>query len=200
MSLRRLSILVAATLLAATPALAQLNGTDAYKFMDAIKNQKGQEVTDLLAKPGNSLVNTQEPNTGDTALNIVIRRGDATYTRFLLQHGADPNIRNKQGDSATMVAVTENEGPCLQVLINGKANVNVANDRGETPLIRAVQLRNIAMVHDLLAAGADPDQTDHIAGLSARDYAKRDTRSPVIGKMLADAPKVHKAVSVGPSL
>ena len=46
----------------------------------------------MLAKPGNSLVNTQEPNTGDTALNIVIRRGDATYTRFLLQHGADAAV------------------------------------------------------------------------------------------------------------
>lgn len=197
---RRFLILAAAPLLTIMPASAQLNRTDQYKFLDAIKNQKGQEVTDLLAKPGNSLVNAQDPTNGDTALDIVIRRGDTTYTRFLLQHGADPNIRNKQGDSATMIAVTENEGSCLQALVNGKANVNVANDRGETPLIRAVQLRSITMVHDLLAAGADPDQTDHIAGLSARDYAKRDTRSPVIGKMLADAPKVHKAPSVGPSL
>lgn len=197
---RRFLILVAAPLLIATPALAQLNRSDQYKFLDAIKNQKGQDVTDMLAKPGNSLINAQDPASGDTALDIVIRRGDTTYTRFLLQHGADPNIRNKQGDSATMIAVTENEGPCLQALVSGKANVNVANDRGETPLIRAVQLRSITMVHDLLAAGADPDQTDHIAGLSARDYAKRDTRSPVIGKMLADAPKVRKAPSVGPSL
>ena len=200
MSSRHVPLLAAVAALLAVPAVAQLNSTDRYKFMEAIKNQKGQEVTDLLAKPGNSLVNSQDPGSGDTALHMVVRRGDTTYTRFLLQHGADPNIRNNQGDTPAMVAVTEGEEPCLQVLIDGKADLNLANDRGETPLIRAVQLRKIAMVQDLLKGGADPDQTDHIAGLSARAYAARDTRSPVIGKLLADAPKVHKAASVGPSL
>ncbi|MGN6278447.1 MAG: ankyrin repeat domain-containing protein [Sphingomonas sp.] len=200
MSSRRLSVLLLPLLLAANPAAAQMGKTDAYKFMEAVKNAKGQEVTDMLATPGNSLVNTQEPNTGDSALMIVVRRGDTTYTRFLLQQGANPNLRNKQGDTATMIAVTGNEEPCLQILIDDKANVNVANDRGETPLIRAVQLRNIQMVQELLKGGADPDQTDHLAGLSAREYAKRDTRSPVIAKLLADAPKVSKTVSVGPSL
>jgi ankyrin repeat protein len=200
MSSRRLSVLLLPLLLAASPAVAQMGKTDAYKFMDAVKNAKGQEVTDMLATPGNSLVNTQEPNTGDSALMIVVRRGDTTYTRFLLQQGANPNLRNKQGDTATMIAVTGNEEPCLQILIDGKANVNVANDRGETPLIRAVQLRNIQMVQELLKGGADPDQADHLAGMSARDYAKRDTRSPVIAKLLADATKVSKTVTVGPSL
>ena len=201
MSVRRLSIAFSCALLGvATPVVAQINGTDAYKFLDAIKNEKGQEVTDLLAKPGNALVNTQEPNSGDTALHIVVRRGDATYTRFLLQHGGDPNIRNNAGDTPAMIAVTQNEEPCLSALIDGKANLNVANNRGETPLIRAVQLRNLSLVQELLKAGADPDQTDHIAGMSARDYAKRDTRSPAIAKLLADAPKAHRAATVGPSL
>ena len=72
---RRFPLLAASALLIATPALAQLGGTDQSKFLDAIKNEKGQEVTDMLATPGNSLVNTQEPNTGDTALMIVVRRG-----------------------------------------------------------------------------------------------------------------------------
>lgn len=200
MSSRHFPLLAAVLALLATPAAAQLGRSDAYKFLDAVKNQKGQEVTDMLTTPGSSLVNSQERGSGDTALHIVVRRGDATYTRFLLQHGANPNIRNKQGDTAAMVAVTQGEEPCLQVLIDAKADLNVANDRGETPLIRAVQLRKAEMVRDLLKGGADPDQTDHIAGLSARAYAARETRSPVIGKLLADAPKVHKAPSVGPSL
>ncbi|MBY8829091.1 ankyrin repeat domain-containing protein [Hephaestia mangrovi] len=200
MSSRRVSFLLVPLLLATSPAAAQLSRSDAHKFLDAIKNEKAQDVTDMLATPGNTLINTQDPGTGDTALHMVVKRGDVTYTRFLLQHGADPNVRNKQGQTPAMLAVDENEEPCLQALIAGKADLNVGNDRGETPLIRAVQMRNAAMVQDLLKGGADPDQTDHMAGLSARDYAKRDSRSPIIAKLLADAPKVHKAPQIGPSL
>jgi ankyrin repeat protein len=39
-----------------------------------------------------------------------------------------------------------------------------------------VQARNARAVRALLEAGADPDKND-FAGYSARDYAKRDTRS-----------------------
>lgn len=199
MFVRRILIAILA-LLIAIPVSAQFGGSQAHKFLDAVKKQKGDDVTQMLAKPGNSLINATDLSNGDSALEIVVRRGDVTYTRFLLQKGADPNIRNKQGQTAAMIAVTQNEPECLQILVDAKANVNLANNRGETPLIRAVQLRRITMVQSLLAAGADPDLTDHIAGLSAREYAKRDTRAPVIAKMLADAPKVHKAASVGPSL
>src|SRR5690242_8365961 len=146
MSSRRVSFLLVPLLLAASPAAAQLSRSDAHKFLDAIKNEKAQDVTDMLATPGNTLINTQDPGNGDTALHIVVKRGDVTYTRFLLQHGADPNVRNKQGQTPAMVAVDENEEPCLQALIAGKADLNVGNDRGETPLIRAVQMRNAAMV------------------------------------------------------
>jgi len=39
----------------------------------------------------------------------------------------------------------------------------------------------------MLAAGANPKIVDHIAGMSARDYAARDTRSSAILKMIDDA-------------
>lgn len=48
---------------------------------------------------------------------------------------------------------------------------------GETALIVAVQQRQAPIAKLLLEAGANPDKTDNAAGLSARDYAKRDSRS-----------------------
>ena len=48
---------------------------------------------------------------------------------------------------------------------------------GETALIVAVQQRQPRCVKLLLRSGANPDKTDHAAGYSARDYAKRDTRN-----------------------
>jgi ankyrin repeat protein len=69
-------------------------------------------------------------------------------------------------------------------LISRKAKVNLANRMGETPLIVAVQQRHLPIVRLLLAAGADPDEADTAAGYSARDYAKRDTRSRDILKLI----------------
>ena len=42
----------------------------------------------------------------------------------------------------------------IPTLVAGKANVNLGNGAGETPLIRAVQRRDVAMARALLAAGA----------------------------------------------
>ena len=46
------------------------------------------------------------------------------------------------------------------------------------------------MVRLLLSAGANPDKTDNAAGLSARDYAARDSRSREIQQAIqAKKPK-----------
>jgi len=66
------------------------------------------------------------------------------------------------------------------------AKVDAANRMGETPLIIAVQQREIPIIRKLLEAGANPDKTDSAAGYSARDYAARDTRSREILKMIED--------------
>ena len=63
-----------------------------------------------------------------------------------------------------------------------------------------MQRRDLGLVRTLLAAKADPDQRDIIAGLSARDYATRDTRTPALAKIFADTPKVNRASVAGPKL
>ena len=63
-----------------------------------------------------------------------------------------------------------------------------------------MQRRDLSLVRTLLAAKANPDQKDNLAGLSARDYATRDTRAPAITKLLADTPKQGSAAVAGPKL
>ena len=79
------------------------------------------------------------------------------------------------------------------------ARVDTPNRRGETALIIAVQQRQPRVVEQLLVAGANPDKGDHVAGLTARDYAKRDTRNPGLLKLIETVKTTKKQVA-GPTL
>ena len=186
-------------LLLAAPAAAQYQ-SDTYKFLQAVRDSKNNEVIEALNKPGSTVVNTRDRSTGEAALHITAKRGDVPYVSFLLQKGADANIRDGRNATPLMTAVEAGQAEVVTVLLDNKANPNLANASGETPLIRAVQRRDLPLVRTLLAAKANPDQKDIIAGLSARDYAQRDTRAPAIAKLLADTPRQGQAAVAGPKL
>ena len=187
--------LTALLLTSGAPALAQQQSAG-YKFLSAVRDAKNNEVLEMLGRPGSNIVNARDVTTGEGALHIVIKRGDETYLRFLLQKGADANMRDGKGNTPLLLAVTMGQTGMIPILTAAKANPNLGNSAGETPLIRAVQRRDIAMIRILLNEGADPDQADIMAGMSARAYAKQDGRNPVVAKLLEDAPKkTQKAVS-----
>ena len=194
-------ILVAAALLAALPlpALAQQQ-SQSYKFLQAVKDSKSEDVIKILDQPGQRIINTRDVTTGDGALHIVIKRGDDTYLRYLLSRGADPNLRNGKGDTPLMMAIQLGQNGLVDTLLLVKANPNLANSAGETPLIRAVQRRDLALVRTLLNAGADPDITDNVAGMSARDYAHADSRSPAIARLIDEKPKSTPRAVAGPKM
>jgi len=196
---RHRSALFAAAALALLPlpAVAQ-NFSDSYQFLEAVRKADGAKVNEFLNKPGTRIIDTRSPDTGETALHIVARRGDSTYLRFLLAKGADPNARDRAGNTPMLIAVTQGFNEGVDILIKAKANVDLANSSGETPLIRAVQLRNVDAVRILLDGGADPDKADLMAGQSARAYAASDSRSPAIAKMLANAPRKERKAVAGP--
>jgi ankyrin repeat protein len=182
----------------AAPAAAQFS--DGYNFLKAVRDKDVLKAKSLIDKPGSTIINTRDGDSGETALMIAIRRRDTPWMGFLLQNGADPNLRDREGETPLGIAALNAFPDGVRVLIAAKAQVDGANNRGETPLIKAVQMRDAASVQYLLNAGADPDRTDNLAGMSARDYAARDIRSGPIAKALAEAPKKGVKKSMGPSL
>lgn len=196
--MKTIRLLLPALLLTGVPAAAQMSQSQGYKFLEAVRNSKGDEVIKILDEPGQRIVNAKDVTTGEGALHIVIKRGDETYLRYLLARGADPNLRDGRGDTPLLLAVQYGQNGMVEILTKAKANVNLGNGGGETPLIRAVQKRDLALVRELLAAGANPDQTDNVAGMSARDYARADTRSPAIAKLIDEKPKRAVRAVAGP--
>lgn len=181
------------------PAAAQQQ-SQSYKFLDAVKKADGNTVTTMLDQPGQQIVNSRDATTGEGALHIVVKRGDATYARFLLARGADANMRDSKGETPMLIAIQFGQPGLVDILIGAKANVNLGGSGGETPLIRAVQRRDLELTRTLIAAGADPDQTDNVAGMSARDYAKADPRAVPIAKLLNETPKKVRRAVAGPRL
>ena len=176
-------------------------GSTGFRFLTAVRSGNGDGVIALLNNPGSTtLINTRDQNTGETALHIVVKRSDAVYVRFLLQHGADPNLRDDRGNTPLLLAVTQGADEIASILLDGNANVNLANQGGETPLIRAVQVRDLGLVRLLLQHQADPDQRDVGAGLSAREYAARDPRAQAIAAALAEVSPVQRRNVAGPHL
>ena len=188
-----------AALALSVPVAAQQQ-SEGYKFLQAVRESKNNDVLQMLGRPGATPINARDITSGEGALHIVIKRGDATYLRYLLQKGADPNLRDGKGTTPLLLAAQLSQADMVPILTAARANPNLANSAGETPLIRAVQQRNLPTVRALLAANADPDQTDNLAGMSARDYATQDSRNPALARLLADAPKRAKAAVAGPKL
>lgn len=176
------------------PALAQAQFSDSYNFLKAVRDRDGAKVSEFVDQPGTTVVNTKDGSTGETALHIVVARRDTVWLGFLIAKGAKPNVTDNRGTTPLMLAAQLRFVDGAQLLLANGAQVDRANDQGETPLIRAVQLRDLGMVRVLVAAGANPDKADTLAGMSARDYAKRDSRSPALLAAL-DAPKAKKSAS-----
>jgi ankyrin repeat protein len=185
---------ILASALVATPAAAQVSAPG-YDFIEAVKKSDGDKATEVLSSHPAGIVNTKDGE-GNTGLIIAISRGDESWTGFLLNKGADPNLAGKNGDTPLIAATRVGFENAIEWLIGLGAKVNAPNRMGETPLIIAVQQRETPIIKLLLNAGADPDRADHAAGYSARDYAARDSRAREILKLIEDKkPKTAAAAA-----
>lgn len=192
-------LLAAAALLAGAMPLSAQAMSDSYNFLKAVKERDSATVTGLVSEPGSIAVNSRDRNSGEGGLHYVVRDRDMSWLAFLLGKGARPDIQSQQGNTPLSLAAQIGWVEGAELLLKRRASVDLANGKGETPLILAVQRRDMAMVRLLLANGANPKRADSVAGLSALDYATRDTRAGAILKLL-QAPPAKAAKPAGPKL
>lgn len=180
------SFLIAIALSFCFAAIAQPHGAAAQdkspstQLLEAVASRDGTKVIALLNAGTTGLINSPSDESGETALHLVVRRGDAIWIRFLLDKRAKPDVLDNAGHSPLMIAILNGDVETALMLLERGASVDFVNTRGESALMRAVQLRNPVLVRLLIAQGADPDRADYAAGLSARDYATRDARSATL--------------------
>lgn len=184
-----------AVLALAVPGQAQFS--ESYTFLKAVRDRDGAKAQELLGKnSAGTLVDTRDVTSGERAVHIVTRERDRNWLAFLLQKGANPNAKDDRGLAPLHIAASIGFLDGAQLLALRGAQIDITNSQGETPLILAVQRRDLAMTRFLLTEGADPKKTDSVTGMSARDYAVRDGRSDAILKLMDEIkPRVKRAVA-----
>ena len=124
------------------------------------------EMVRLLLKQPNIRVNVQD-HRGRTPLHMAVqvKLGEkhcknrqqqeecALITKLLLDHGADPNIREVNGAGALDHACGTGNYSCNVMLIEAGADVNNADPKDRTPLHKCFYRGNRSALRALLASG-----------------------------------------------
>jgi len=184
-------------LLAAAPVAAPAQiGSDPYQFMEAVKKvakgddgEPAKKVQDFVGAPGSTLVNVRERGTNRTALHYFAEANRKDWVGYLLGRDAKPDYRDKEGNTPLALATLRRAYDTADLLLLVGAKVDEANNGGETPLIIAVHAGDVRMIKLLLSKGANPDRTDTLSGMSAREHAARNDRAPQLLRAIEDADK-----------
>lgn len=196
-AVKALAIGVIMSLALAGPAAAQFS--DSYNFLKAVRDRDVNAAIEMADKPGTTVVNTRDSDTGEAAVHIVTRRADLGWLGLLYQKGANLNMKDREGNTPLILATISRWSEGASTLIRLKAQVNAQNRLGETALLKAVQARDLGLTKALIDAGANPDIADN-SGTSPRIAAENDARAVAIAKLFKDIPAKPGGRVQGPSL
>merc|ERR1712200_366136 len=125
----------------------------------------------LIEKSGDHEVLEETNKIGLSALLIAIRTGQQAVVSLLLDSGANPDSRDRDGESAVHVAVREEDYNMLQILLKAGANPNLPSHLGKFPLHLAVEQNLLPLVRLMVGQGVDVEAREQAAGRTALHLA-----------------------------
>jgi ankyrin repeat protein len=170
---------VAELLLAAGALVDEKDTHDQGALEYALRDIEAMEVARALVAAGAD-INAHNAKWGWTPLWYAASGGESASVRFLLELGADPKSKNKDGQTALMCTKSRE---VAELLLAAGALVNEKDASGKTALMH---VKNKEVVEVLLAAGALVDEKDtHDQG--ALQYALRDIETMEVARALVAA-------------
>ncbi|NWV16081.1 ASB10 protein, partial [Origma solitaria] len=135
---------------------------DGYRPLHLCKSQDSIECVRQLLQHGAS-ANSRTEEENDTALHVASRHGLAEHVLLLLHHGAELEVKNKEGQTPLNAACAQHHQPqdmdryyrVCQLLVESDASINTADRDRQHPLHLACKNANAQIVELLLARGAN---------------------------------------------
>jgi ankyrin repeat protein len=97
-----------------------------------------------------SLNFNQRAADGNSCLHYTVREGYRGFTYYLLDHRADPNIKNTAGDTAVHEAARIGDLEIMDALLSNGASVNIQDGQGNTAMHIAIPVEEHKAMLDLL--------------------------------------------------
>lgn len=129
---------------------------------------------------------TQIDSSGSAPLIHAAWAGHDQAVIALLERGADPN-QNIQGLTPLLIAAGRGHTSVVAILLSKGSNVNATDAKGATALSHAAYAGNVAMVKELLKAGANPKLGPD--GSNAIDLALGQGKTEVVELLTGQASK-----------
>lgn len=135
-------------------ATADIWSAAALGDVDAIERH-----LDAGAEIDGTFVEEGTPGSGGTALHIAVLADQTEAVRFLIEKGADVNVRakNQKENAPLHWAVVYGRAEAVDLLVQHGADVKAKDAEGETPLHHAAFFGRVGIAKVLLQAGADPN-------------------------------------------
>jgi ankyrin repeat protein len=165
------------------------DGENALHF--ASLKAKTTDVIEFVLETGKFDINGVD-NDGLTPLHWAILNSNVDIARYLLEKGADPTIRNRNGNTPLHKAAgyaKEIETINL-ILETQKVDIDHINKEGETALYYAIRAENVQMVRCLLEKGADPTSRNNVGCTPFHLAVALLTDTDILGLMLANEIKI----------
>lgn len=122
------------------------------EFHDAAKRDQVNELRKLLSKNENWLEKRDKYQR--TPLHSAARFGASSAARFLVEQGADLNVKDESGNTPLHLASIFRHDEIIDLLIQHNADINMLNAQGQAPLSLASLYGNPESIELLLAGGA----------------------------------------------
>ncbi len=167
-------------------------------LVDAVENADWKRAESLLDHPGTNVAEavTEVQADGMTALHWAVQHGQLSWTRRLLNRGADPDAATEYRVTPLSIACQAGELAVATALLDGDADPN-RKLAGETScLILASRSGNAALVGELIRRGAvvDDSQRD---GQTALMFAAVDGHASVIDVLISAGAEVDRSLESG---